>query len=473
MKKQTISVPDIANPIPSHPLATRAGPFLFLSGQMGISEKSGRPVQTYAELSGEPPYPALGLLAPDSWEEAFVAQTKTIYQRIEALLKAQGSALKDIVLHSVYLRDMRMFPALARTRSRLFSAGIAPPVTTSQIGGLPLRDAVVYFDPIGFVPAAGFRLETLRSGELDQAALSNYRFGSRVGPLLFFAGVVAAVPEHGVIVRSPRDLPERIRLNEPPLSPAARAFRAPLRAQTAFVYDLFGRFLREQGLRFEDLVKLNIYLRDVRTTDIMEQVAAELAPSANPAVALYGVESLATRYFLIEIDGIASDPAAGWEKKTLSGLDDPADPVISQGRYPLATQVGPLVFTSTLTAYVAQTGEVLDDAADLPERARRAIEHVVSRQPDLARSASARRTAAQAWLIYDRLSRIAARMGVGPDGFLKTTVYLDDIDDFAAVEAMAVYFFPHDRPALTVLRPHGLSMPGARVQIDAVLLGSG
>src|SRR5215204_3767254 len=110
MKRQTISLPALHNPIPSHPLATRAGPFLFMSGQMGVSEKSGRPIQSYAELGGEPPYPALGLLAPNTWEEAFVAQTRTIYDRIGTLLNAQGSTLEQIVFHSVYLRDMRNFP---------------------------------------------------------------------------------------------------------------------------------------------------------------------------------------------------------------------------------------------------------------------------------------------------------------------------------------------------------------------------
>jgi hypothetical protein len=41
-------------------------------------------------------------------------------------------------------------------------------------------------------------------------------------------------------------------------------------------------------LRYEDLIKLNIYLRDVHTTDFLEQVAAELAPASNPAVTLAG-----------------------------------------------------------------------------------------------------------------------------------------------------------------------------------------
>ena len=79
-------------------------------------------------------------------------------------------------------------------------------------------------------------------------------------------------------------------------------------------------------------------------------MAAQLAPAAHPAVALYGVESLATRFFLVEIEGIAADPAGAWEKETLAALDDPHDPIIAQGRHALATRVGPFVFTSTLTA---------------------------------------------------------------------------------------------------------------------------
>jgi enamine deaminase RidA (YjgF/YER057c/UK114 family) len=473
MKKRTVSVSGMANPVPSHAMATRAGPFLFMSGQMGLSEKSGRPFQSYEELGGEPPYPALGLLAPNTWEEAFVTQTKTVYDRIATLLRDQGSTLQDIVFHSVYLRDMRNFPVLARTRSRLFAGGLAPPVTTSQVAGLPLADAVVYFDPIGFVATDHCKLETLRSSQLEQAALSNYQFGSKVGSLMFFAGVVAAVPERGRIIHVLRDLPPDVHVTEPPLSASARAFHAPLRAQTAFVYDLFRRFLHEQGARLEDLVKLNIYLRDVRGTDVIEQVAAELAPAANPAVSLYGIESLATRFFHVEIEGIAVDPGGSWDKETLASLDDPSDAIVPHGRHALATRVGPFVFTSTLTAYRAQRGDILEDYRDLPESGRRAVEDVVSRQFQSRRSASAARTAAQAWLIYDRLFRIAGRLGVGRDGFLKTTIYLEDMNDFAAVEAIAQCFFPHDPPALTMLQPSALSMPGARVQIDAVLLSSG
>ena len=187
-------------------------------------------------------------------------------------------------------------------------------------------------------------------------------------------------------------------------------------------------------------------------------------------MALYGVESLATRFFLIEIEGIAADPSGAWQKETLAALDDPVDTILPQGRHAVATRVGPFVFTSTLTAYVARTGTVLTDYRDLPERGCRVVEAILARQPHSARSATAACAAAQAWLVYDRLVRIAARFGIAPDGFLKTTIYLADMSDFSAVEAVAETFFPHERPALVLLQPSGLSMPGARVQIDAVMV---
>ena len=473
MKKQTVSEDLIGNPIPSHAIATRAGPFMFMSGQLGLSPDTGRPYGSYRERGGEPPFPALGLLAPDTWEEAFVTQTRAIFERIGALLKSQGGNPEDIIFHSVYVRSMRNFPTLARTRSRLFGEGLAPPVTTSQVGGLPMGDGVVYFDPVGFLAADGYRLETLRSRHLEQSALSNYQFGTKVGPLMFLAGVVGAIPERGEIIHSMADLPADVPAIAAAGSPAARAFNDAMRAQTFFVYDLIRKFLRDQGADLEHLVKLNIYLRDVRDTDLVESVAQEFAPRAIPAVALYGVESLATRWFLIEIDGIAVDPAGSWQLDALGSLDDAADTIRPQGRHSLAMCAGPLIFTSTITSYDARTNTMISDPGQLPERGRKLIESAILSQPRFSRSPTALKTAVQAWLIYDRLLRVAGHFGSGADDFLKTTVYLGDISDLDIVDTIAQTFFPHARPALTVLQPYGLSLPDARVQIDAIILRVG
>jgi enamine deaminase RidA (YjgF/YER057c/UK114 family) len=473
MKKQTVSESVIRNPIPSHAIATLTGPFMFMSGQLGLSPNTGRPYSGYREHGGKPPFPALGLLAPDSWEEAFVTQTRTIFERIGALLKSQGGTAEDIIFHSVYVRSMRNFPTLARTRSRLFGQGLAPPVTSSQVGGLPMSDGVVYFDPVGFVPTDGYRLETLQSRHLEQSALSNYQFGTKVGPLMFLAGVVGAIPERGEIIHGTAELPANIPAIAATGSPATRAFNDATRAQTLFIYDLIRKFLRDQGADLEQLVKLNIYLRDVRDTDLVEAIAQEFAPRAMPAIALYGVESLATRWFQIEIDGIAIDPMGPWQLEPLGSLDDATDAVRPQGRHNVAMCAGPLIFTSTITSYNVRTDAMVNDLNQLPERGRKVVENTVLSQPRLCRSPTAIETAVQTWLIYDRLLRIAAHFGSSADDFLKTTVYLRDILDLDVVDTVAQNFFPHTRPALTILQPHGLSMPEARVQVDAIILRAG
>ncbi len=135
MKKHTIGAAGMTNPIPSHPLATRAGPFLFMSGQMGLSEDERPPV---------PQLPGARRRAALSGARAARAQylgggvRRADQDNLRSHWSAaehQGSTLQDIVFHSVYLRDMRNFPTLARTRSRLFAGGLAPPVTTSQVAG--------------------------------------------------------------------------------------------------------------------------------------------------------------------------------------------------------------------------------------------------------------------------------------------------------------------------------------------------
>src|SRR6185295_4674495 len=101
---------------------------------------------------GRKPAPALGLLAPDSWEEAFVAQASRGYEDLEILLAEHGARKTDLLFYSIYARDMRNFPVLARTRAALFDGGVAPPSPASQVPGLLYPDADVCFDPVAVIP---------------------------------------------------------------------------------------------------------------------------------------------------------------------------------------------------------------------------------------------------------------------------------------------------------------------------------
>ena len=59
--------------------------------------------------------------------------------------------------------------------------------------------------------------------------------------------------------------------------------------------------------------------------------------------------------------------------------------------------------------------------------------------------------------------------GSGMDKVVKTTVFLADINDFAAFNAVYSEFFPHDPPARSTVQAGGLPV-GALVEIEAVAL---
>lgn len=472
MKKTIVQSAAITNPVPSHALATRAGPFVFMSGQMGINEATARPYGGYHELGRQPPYPALGSIAPNTWEEAIVAQTWAAYDRMGTLLEELGGRRQDLIFHSIYLRDMRDHPTMIRTRSPLFQGGLAPPVTASQVPALCLADARIYFDPLGYVPdtESGFVLEMLTSRHLVQSALSSYQLGARVGPLMFFAGVVGAVPDQGIIIHDAGYLPDDVPWPAPPGSFAARHNQEPVAAQTAFIYNLFGRFLEEHGADFNDLVKLNVYLRHMTDLPTVERVADQIAGRVNAAISHYGVESLATRFFLIEVEGVALTPGQGWDKTIVGSLEDRDGIVCPYGRDVLAARAGEIIFVTGLTAFDAVHEKIAVGPEDLPEEGRKIVERVLSADRARRRSVTATAAATQAWMAFWQMQRILERLNSGLSSVLKITVYLRDIDDFAVLEAVSEIVFGQDPPALTVLQVADLPLREARVEIDAIAL---
>src|SRR3954447_15222377 len=182
MKKSLVARSKVAAPVAGFPVATRAGHLLFISGRAGLDHRTHLPLAGYSDL-GRKPVPALGLLAPDSWEETFVAQAARIYEDLETLLIEQGAKKSDLLFYSIYVREMRNFPVIVRTRAALFEGGVAPPSTASQVPALVYPAAVVYFDPIAVVPdsSGAITKQVLTSRHVVQGPLSNYELATRAG----------------------------------------------------------------------------------------------------------------------------------------------------------------------------------------------------------------------------------------------------------------------------------------------------
>lgn len=108
--------------------AVKAGNFLFISGQLPLD-------------------PATGLLVDGSMR----SKTERVMANIEAILRAAGMGLGDIVKSTVYLRDMNDFAAMNETYASFFPKD--PPARVAlQVARLP-KDADIEIEAVAF--AAG------------------------------------------------------------------------------------------------------------------------------------------------------------------------------------------------------------------------------------------------------------------------------------------------------------------------------
>lgn len=76
---------------------------------------------------------------------------------------------------------------------------------------------------------------------------------------------------------------------------------------------------------------------------------------------------------------------------------------------------------------------------------------------------------AQTELVLSNLQRILEACGSSLERVVKTTVYLDDMGDFAAMNRVYAGFFPADPPARTTVEAAALPL-GIGVEIEVVAL---
>jgi 2-iminobutanoate/2-iminopropanoate deaminase len=71
--------------------------------------------------------------------------------------------------------------------------------------------------------------------------------------------------------------------------------------------------------------------------------------------------------------------------------------------------------------------------------------------------------------VMNNIRGVLAAAGSGLENVVKTTVFLADINDFAAFNAVYSEFFPENPPARTTVQAGGLPI-GALIEVEAVAL---
>jgi len=121
-----VTSPDLPTPAGPYSPGIVAGHFVFVSGQAGRD-------------------PATGVL-PDGVE----AQTEQALRNIEAILKAAGSSLAQVVRCGVFLVDIAEFPKMNAVYARAFG-NHRPARTTVEVSDLPGAGLRVEIDAVAIV----------------------------------------------------------------------------------------------------------------------------------------------------------------------------------------------------------------------------------------------------------------------------------------------------------------------------------
>jgi enamine deaminase RidA (YjgF/YER057c/UK114 family) len=134
-----------------HVNATRGGDLVFVSGLMGYAASADRMIAAISDLdspAAQRAGKAIGGLAVRSREQlAAAAQTQSIADQLDVVLRSLDSNLRSLIKLTVYVRDIADFPFVRAVL--LATLGDDPPaITVTAVHDLPLRNARVQIEAV-------------------------------------------------------------------------------------------------------------------------------------------------------------------------------------------------------------------------------------------------------------------------------------------------------------------------------------
>jgi enamine deaminase RidA (YjgF/YER057c/UK114 family) len=139
--------------------------------------------------------------------------------------------------------------------------------------------------------------------------LSRYAPFRRAGDLVLFAGITAADPERGIVIRGYSDLPPDLRRQAGETGEmSSDAKNGPITAQSWFVLDRLRTTVAAAGGSLDDVVKLTQYFCDLRDFPIYNEVRGKFFRDPPASTVVRVVELLPTRDVLLEVEAIAHIP---------------------------------------------------------------------------------------------------------------------------------------------------------------------
>jgi enamine deaminase RidA (YjgF/YER057c/UK114 family) len=428
MQKQALFPPELPRPRVAYSPAVKAGPFVFVSGQLASDLTTGTP----AHATINPEFPHHG--------SDIERQVGFILDNVATCLRAGGAGPEHVVHLTNYLIDPRDQAGATRVLQQRFGGAAPPPTSTLLVEELPIPGCRSEIDLVAWVPPPGEALTMLtpaglppaRPHGLDGPPLHHY--GVKAGPWIFTSGVVAT------------DFTTAIAA-EARTSPAFPYYGEPGRLQATWILECLRAILAAGGATLGDVVKAEVYLTHLEDFFRLDDVWREFFPHEPPARTTVPVKDLGVPGARIAINLIAYLPPAGALRRTIRTSEAP-QPLAHE---PQAVQAGPLLFFSQQMATDFRTG--------VPPEAR----------VDPAFPYYGSESAAQVNYIVRNIEAICRAAGTASEHLVRRRGFYIDFGEFFTSFATWGKAFPSDPPASTTVRvPKPLLVPGCKVAIDLI-----
>ena len=139
--------------------------------------------------------------------------------------------------------------------------------------------------------------------------LARYAPYRRAGDLVYFAGIVAADPLTGVVVRSYSDLPDNLRQSAGETGEMSVDSKdGPIAAASWYVLDQLKKTVETAGGTLNDVVNLTQYFTDLRDFPGYNRIRAQFFPIPPASTVVRVVELLPTPDSRLEVQAVAHIP---------------------------------------------------------------------------------------------------------------------------------------------------------------------
>lgn len=141
------------------------------------------------------------------------------------------------------------------------------------------------------------------------APLARYAPFRRAGDIVIFAGIVAADPERGLVIKGYADLPSDLRQKAGETGEMSVDTKdGPIAAQSWYILDNLRKTVAAAGGSLSDVVKLTQYFRDLRDFPIYNRIRSQFFSEPPASTVVRVLELLPTPDSLLEVEAVAYIP---------------------------------------------------------------------------------------------------------------------------------------------------------------------